>query len=301
MVRCPSISSDVSDVEDEDVIYFCPNCDSCPVCDSPPKATQAATTQSVAPNPTKLPAFERTTTCQRAQEYKDDTGIIYVKCLKERLTQIGRGLSKIAYNARLRLHTTEKFPLRSKHPSAALAFTTSPKLFSAYHRKVSLTLQGHPPLSPFKLSTLTSGSNESKKYLLRMPTPPTHSHGPEQRTRPALRNNSWKLRLRSRFLMQDEQSAGSELDQLADFVLGMTLNDEGSTPANQPSKLFTSHQSFQADRSSHIPTTFIREAVTMADAPLVYRHSSHPCRCAFAPSSTFDVAGNKRLKVWLLQ
>ncbi|KAJ7865276.1 hypothetical protein B0H14DRAFT_3442981 [Mycena olivaceomarginata] len=62
------------------------------------------------------------------------------------------------------------------------------------------------------------------------------------------------------------QSAGSELDQLADFVLGMTLNDEGPTPANQPSKLFTSRQSFQADRSSHIPTTFIREAVTMADA-----------------------------------
>jgi hypothetical protein len=46
----------------------------------------------------------------------------------------------------------------------------------------------------------------------------------------------------------------------------MTLNDEGPTPANQPSKLFTSRQSFQADHSSHIPTTFIREAVTIADA-----------------------------------
>ncbi|KAJ7788888.1 hypothetical protein B0H14DRAFT_2627786 [Mycena olivaceomarginata] len=157
MPLTPIKIQDVSDVEDEDVIYFCPNCDSCPVCDSPPKATQAATTQSVAPNPTNVPAFERTTTCQRAQEYKDDTGIIYVKCLKERFDPIGRGLSKshimpafgvsdtfrklFSESLNFWVHTTEKFPLRSKRPNAPNAFTTFPKLFSAYHRKVSLTIQ----------------------------------------------------------------------------------------------------------------------------------------------------------------
>ncbi|KAJ7843204.1 hypothetical protein B0H14DRAFT_2585846 [Mycena olivaceomarginata] len=240
MPLTPIKIQDVSDVEDEDVIYFCPNCDSCPVCDSPPKATQAATTQSVAPNPTNVPA-------RQLLPLSVPLSVPIVIFMVEGYFQGGWWHLIIPYLiAIIRVlkllgayHRKVSLAIQtSKRPNA---LTTFPKLFSAYHRKVSLTIQ--TPCIP----------------------PKSFPDAPKAIHRSRLSNFPHEKQLMEASATIP-QSAGSELDQLADFVLGMTLNDEGPTPANQPSKLFTSRQSFQADRSSHIPTTFIREAVTMADA-----------------------------------
>ncbi|KAJ7916785.1 hypothetical protein B0H13DRAFT_2323076 [Mycena leptocephala] len=58
----------------------------------------------------------------------------------------------------------------------------------------------------------------------------------------------------------------NEIEQLADFVTGLTIVDNGPDLANQPSKLFTPREEFQQSRTSHIPTGFDPTGITAADA-----------------------------------